>query len=298
MSEPLVSVGVPTFDRADRLARSVESVLAQTHSRLQVTILDNASTDGTEEVARALATGDERVTYVRQPRNLGPEANFNSAFEAARGAFAMLVADDDLIAPDYVERCLGALAGDPGLSVAAGRARYLRGGREVPFGTPLELPHADPVERVRAYFETVDDNAPFYGLIRREALLAQPPLRRVLGFDWLRVAGLAFSGRIARVAETTITFELGGASESTLKNIGVSRLPRLHAKAPHLVIARQVLAEIGWRSPVYEPLGQAGRLRLAAGCAYAVPRRNLRHVAFHLAPAPVQRAWHRRTGAR
>ncbi|HWH44523.1 MAG TPA: glycosyltransferase family 2 protein [Thermoleophilaceae bacterium] len=295
MSEPLVSIGVPTFNRAERLTRAVESVLRQTHERIEVTILDNASGDGTEQIAREIAERDARVRYVRHPRNIGPEANFNAAFEAAGGEFAMLVADDDLIAPDYIERCLAALAGDAGLSVAAGRARYLRDGAEVPFGRPLELMQPDPAERVRAYFGSVEDNAPFYGLIRREALAAQPPLRRVLGFDWLRVAGLAFSGRIARVAETSITFELGGASESTAKNVGVSRLPRAQAKVPHLVIARQVLAEIGWRSPVFAPLGRPGRLRLAASCAAAIPRRNARHVAFHLAPAPVQRAWQRRS---
>jgi len=48
---------------------------------------------------------------------------------------------------------------------------------------------------------------------------------------------------------------------------------------------------------VYAPLGRARRLRLAAACAFAIPRRNARHVLFHLAPARVQRRWHARRWA-
>jgi hypothetical protein len=212
----------------------------------------------------------------------------DAAFRSGSGDYVMLVADDDWIDPDYVERCLAALRARPELSVAAGRPRYLRDGEEVQYGAPIELLQADPAERVRGYFACVDDNAPFYGLVRREAVRAQPPMRRVLGFDWLWVAGLAFCGGVARLDDTTISRELGGASESTGANVRTSGLPRAHAKIPHFVIAWQTLAEIGWRSPVYAPLGSRRRLALAARCALSVPRRNLRHVLFHLLPARLQ----------
>jgi hypothetical protein len=60
---------------------------------------------------------------------------------------------------------------------------------------------------------------------------------------------------------------------------------------PHLVIAREVLADIGWRSPVYEPLGVRGRAMLAAACSAAVPRHNARHVLYALLPESVQERW-------
>lgn len=287
-TEPLVTIGVPTYNRRDRLRRAVESALRQTHGSVEVVVYDNASTDGTEELGRELAASDPRVTYVRRPENLGPEANMDDAFRGGRGDYVMLVADDDWIAADYVERCLATLREHPELSVAAGRPRYVRDGEEVPYGARIELVDADPAARVRRYFATVDDNGPFYGLARREAVLAQPPMRQVLGFDWLWVAGLAFTGGVARVEDTAISRELGGASESTGANVRTSGLPRAHAKVPHFVIAWQALAEIGWRSPVYAPLGRQRRLWLAVRCALSVPRRNLRHVVFHLLPERLQ----------
>jgi hypothetical protein len=151
---------------------------------------------------------------------------------------------------------------------------------------------------VRDYFAAVGadrGNTWLYALTRREALADLPPLRNVLGFDWLRVAELAFRGQIALVDETLIFRDLGGTSETTERNVRESGLPRLHAKAPHLVIAREVMADVGWRSPVYASLGRAGRLALATACAASVPARNARHVAFHLAPAGLQRRWQERS---
>jgi glycosyltransferase involved in cell wall biosynthesis len=287
--DSLVTVGVPTYERREKLGRALKSVLRQTHSNLEVIVFDNASQDGTEDLVRELAERDPRLRYVRRERNVGPEANMDEAIRSGGGELVMLVADDDWIADDYVERCLAELREHPELSIAAGRPRYLRDGREATYGGPIELLDRDPAARVRAYFESVDDNAPFYGLIRRSAVDAQPPMRRVLGFDWLWVSGLAFTGGVKRVEETLLFREMGGASESTEANVRTSGLPRAHAKIPHFVIAWQVFAEIGWRSPVYEPLGRTRRLALAARCAVSVPRRNLRHVLFHLLPAPVQR---------
>ena len=119
-------------------------------------------------------------------------------------------------------------------------------------------------------------------------------MRNVLGFDWLHVAELAFLGEVRIVDEPLIFRELGGVSATTASNVRSSGLPALHARVPHLVIAREAAAEIGRRSPVYAPLGRRRRLALAAACAAAVPRRNARHVLFHLAPGAVQRRWHAR----
>ena len=114
-------------------------------------------------------------------------------------------------------------------------------------------------------------------------------MRNVLGFDWPRVAELAFLGNFAVVPEPLIFRELGGTSDSTARNVRETGLPALQARLPHFVIAGHVLREIGWRSRVYAPLGRRRRLRLALSCAIGVPRRNLRHVLFHLAPGALQR---------
>ncbi len=210
----------------------------------------------------------------------------------------MLLSDDDWLAPRCIEATLGALRREPTAVSALGRVTYVRDGEAVPAGGPAALLAIDGERRVRDYFAVVGadrGNSWIYGITPRARLAELAPMRNQLGFDWLRVAELAYVGAIVLVDEPLIFRELGGTSESTARNVRESHLPTLHAKLPHLVIAGHVLTEIGWRSPVYAPLGRRRRLKLAAACAIAVPGRSLRHVLFHLAPAAIQDRWRRRT---
>jgi glycosyltransferase involved in cell wall biosynthesis len=295
---PSVSIAIPTFNRARTLERAVRSALEQSHRDLEVVVSDNASTDDTAELLARMAAADPRIRFVRQPENGGMVANLDAALALTRGAHVMLLADDDWLAPGCVEATLGALTADPRLAAALGGVSYMRDGERVQRGQPAPFLQAAPAQRVRAYFSAVHGdhgNSWMYALVRRGALDHLSPLRNVLGFDWLRVAELAFVGPIAMIAGELMFRELGGTSETTARNVRESRLPALHARAPHLVIAAEVMAEIGWRSPVYAPAPRRSRLALAATCALGVPGRNLRHVAFHLAPRAVQRRWHART---
>jgi len=293
-----VSIAIPTFNRRGTLRRAVESALSQTHEDVEVVVSDNASTDGTGELLREIAAGDSRLRVVRQTRNLGMVANLESAARLAEGEHVMLLADDDWIAPRCVEVALAGLRTRPDRSAVLGRVAYMRGGTEVEAGQPAALTAPDPAQRVRDYFAAVDrdhGNTWLYGLARRELVQRLTPLRNVLGFDWLRVAELAFLGPIDVLEETLIFRELGGASETTAQNVRESRLPAMQARAPHFVIAREVMADIGWRSPVYARLRRARRLSLAAACAAGVPGRNLGHVLFHLAPTGLQQHRRRRS---
>ena len=82
---PLVSVGVPTYNREHRLRRAVESILAQDYPHVEVVISDNASADGTQAWCEELCRRDSRVRYVRQPRNAGLISNYAEVFRHSRG---------------------------------------------------------------------------------------------------------------------------------------------------------------------------------------------------------------------
>ena len=106
-SDPLVTIAIPTYNRAEGyLRQSLESALAQTHQDLEVILSDNCSTDNTERLAAEYCRGDKRITYFRQRQNLGPNANFNFCLAKARGRHFLLLPDDDLIDPDFVETCV------------------------------------------------------------------------------------------------------------------------------------------------------------------------------------------------
>ncbi len=97
----------------------------------------------------------------------------------------------------------------------------------------------------------------------RAVLRQAAPLRNVLGNDWLLAAAIAVQGKVATTRATAINRELGGTSADFAKLTATLDLPRWQARIPHLVIAGEVFADIGWRSLVYRDLPVRARARLA-----------------------------------
>lgn len=268
---PLVSVGIPTYNRVGTLRRTVESVLAQDYPRLEIVISDNASTDGTQAYCEAAAAGDSRVRYVRQPVNAGAEANFRRALELASGPLFMWLADDDWIDPEYISLCVERLV-QPEYSLVAGTAQYYRAGAWEAEGPPTTLLQDDPAERVVAYFSQVADNGVLYGVTRREFLVGDG-IPGGIGSDWLLVAGLAFRGKVATVAGASIHRAMEGASDGLESLSRAYRLRGRTARNPYGLIGRGVRRYILWAGPAFRKLGLLARARLARRAAREVHRR-------------------------
>jgi len=278
-----VSIGLPTYNRGPQLDLAVASALAQTHREIELVISDNASTDDTPERCAAWAQRDPRVRVIRHAENRGPTENFNGLFATLEGPFVLMLADDDRLDADYVATCLAELQRDPGLSVAAGTARYVRGREPVRGGKVTDLQQATAGERVLAYFASADE--PFYGVVRREALRAAAPMPNVLANDWLHVGRLAATGRVSMLESTHVTRELGGTSATIEGILAAFGAGTLGARVPHLVMAWAVLADVGWRAPAHARIGSpVQRALLAPRCALGVI--DWRSLAWHLtAPA-------------
>ncbi len=98
-SEPnLVSVVIPTYNRGYCLPTTIESVFAQTHPAIEILVIDDGSTDGTEEILAKRWPNEPRLRYLRQ-QNKGVSAARNLGFSNARGEFIALLDSDDRFVP-------------------------------------------------------------------------------------------------------------------------------------------------------------------------------------------------------
>ena len=104
---PIVSVIIPVYNRSSSIARSVESVLAQTFQDFEIIVIDDGSTDQTCEVVRKL--GDGRVRLVCHDTNLGAASARNTGMLAATGKYIAWLDSDDEWLPEKLETQLGAL---------------------------------------------------------------------------------------------------------------------------------------------------------------------------------------------
>jgi glycosyltransferase involved in cell wall biosynthesis len=268
MTGTLVSVGIPTRNRAASLERAVRSVLAQQWDELEIIVSDNASTDGTAALCDELAAADPRVRVVRHAIDIGAEANFQSVLEAAGGSLFMWLADDDWIDPGYVKACATWLDRHSDHIVVCGRGRYYRGGEQVFVERPVNLVSPSRTARLLGFYRTVTLNGPFYGVIRREPLLGLPK-QKGAGNDWLLVAALAYSGMIRTLEGVSIHRSVEGTSVDESSLARAYGLSRRQAQHWYLVVALAASRDIR-KGLVYDGLGGGRRNLLAAVCASLV----------------------------
>src|SRR5258707_2297565 len=106
---PLVSIITPTYNRASYLQETIESLLHQTYHNIEYIVLDDGSTDNSQEI---LAKYNDRLTWATQP-NMGEQRTVNNSWSKASGEFVMVVNSDDLIFPSLVDNAVAVMQAHP-----------------------------------------------------------------------------------------------------------------------------------------------------------------------------------------
>ena len=112
LESPLISVVLPTLNRAALLPESIESVLNQTEHNLELIVVDDGSSDSTGEIIERYAQHDRRITWIRQ-QNLGLPKGLNNGFRLARGEFFTWTSDDNRYFADACSIMSRALLANP-----------------------------------------------------------------------------------------------------------------------------------------------------------------------------------------
>ena len=100
----LVSVVIPTHNRADLLPRAIDSVLNQTYTNFEILVVSDGSTDNTEEVVKAYSDKDARVKYYGYSPARGGNIARNTGIEASHGEYIAFLDDDDEWLPEKLEK--------------------------------------------------------------------------------------------------------------------------------------------------------------------------------------------------
>jgi Glycosyl transferase family 2 len=240
---PLVSIGIPTYNRAALLKRAIESALNQDYVNIEVIVSDNASTDDTESICRSYSEKDARLKYIRQSSNRGPVANFAEVLKNASGQFFMWLGDDDWIDLTYVSTCVQQLMSDPTMALVSGAPQYYRNGQKTHEGKIFSLLQDKWWQRVIVYYNNVTDNGMFYGVMHT-AHIQKIKIPTVMGGDWLLLANIVSLGKAKVIPETSVHRELGGATMSYQKIASGLGLPKMHAMFPMISIASSAWLDI------------------------------------------------------
>jgi glycosyltransferase involved in cell wall biosynthesis len=103
-NDPLISVVIPCFNCQRTIRRAIESALAQTTTNIEVLVIDDGSTDGTQSVLRSIL--DPRLSCYYQPNSGGPAGPRNKGILRSKGQWIAFLDADDAWDPDKLEKCL------------------------------------------------------------------------------------------------------------------------------------------------------------------------------------------------
>jgi glycosyltransferase involved in cell wall biosynthesis len=119
LPRPFWSVMIPTYNCANYLVETLKSVLAQDpgSDQMQIEVVDDYSTkDDPEAIVREIGKG--RVSFFRQPQNMGPIPNFNTCIQRAQGHWVHILHGDDMVLPGFYSRLRESLAKEPTVGAA------------------------------------------------------------------------------------------------------------------------------------------------------------------------------------
>ena len=177
-NQPLVSVGIPTYNRPEGLRRTLECITNQTYKTLQIIVSDNCSPNSKVEIiVKDFINKDNRITYYKQKENSGAANNFKFVLEKATGEYFMWAADDDEWDSSFISITVSFLVNNKNYIAVSTEAQYYDGHQKFDFfseGKPFYKFHSDnELERLKYMLKYNYGNL-VYGMYRLNILKALP----------------------------------------------------------------------------------------------------------------------------
>jgi glycosyltransferase involved in cell wall biosynthesis len=202
---PRVSIGMPVYNGEKYLREALDSILAQTCKDFELIISDNASSDSTQQICLDYADRDRRIHYYRNKKNFGGPKNYNRVFELSSGEYFKWAAYDDVLAPEFLEKCVGVLDKDPSVvGCICKTGRIDQHGNFLGYhnkGLLKRINSNKPHERFRDLIDLYYITTPFHAVYRKHSFAQSQLHGSYIGADRNLVAELSLMGRIYEIPE-------------------------------------------------------------------------------------------------
>lgn len=273
---PSVLALVPAWNAEEFIERTLDSLDAQTYPNLSVLISDDASTDKTVELCSDYVQRGDQFALIQQSQNLGWLGNANALLKAADADYLLFAFHDDVLLPDFVERCVAVLESNSRAVVAYTDMLTICQDGERVTGSCTDIDGVTSrVDRVTQMLYRVDHWwAPNRGVFRAEVVKSVGGMRRNLAgefsADWPWLVHMLMLGEAVRIPEILVEKHYMKRSVSRAWNFS----PR-HQLAALLACVREIqMASI----PISEKF-QLYRvvLRIASGLIPSVFQKEISH---------------------
>ena len=216
MTKPLLSICIATYNRAEYIGETLESMIPQVTDEVEIVIVDGASTDNTSSVVKHYIEVCKQINYIRLPSKGGVDQDFCKAVEFAKGEYCWLFPDDDLLKSDAISTMLKEVV--KGYSLIVVNAQVMnRDFSKILENKRLQIDTNEiySESQIELLFNRAVSYMSFIGcvVIKRDLWL-QREKGRYFGTEFIHV-GVIFQAplpaRVLVIAEPYITIRLGNA---------------------------------------------------------------------------------------
>lgn len=279
-----LTIAIPVYNEAGAIEQAIRSAAPQCQCLL---VSDNASTDGTEAICRALCDEYPNLRYTRQESNIGSLGNFGYLLAIAETPYFMWLGAHDGIPDDYVSTLIAALEAAPDASLAYGHARHVdRNGTSLYRYDYTFHPHLSsdsPTHRLQALVEYLANCSLVHGVFRTDLLKSAWHDGKYLGCDKVLLAKAVLAGRFVYREQTYLVRTNAHADDNVRRQL--ARITGKSTNAPAVLSPMQLdmyglavaasagmgLRRIGYRFWTrlllisrYGPFGESALMRAAA----------------------------------
>ncbi|SNS93842.1 Glycosyltransferase involved in cell wall bisynthesis [Sphingomonas laterariae] len=265
LRSPAVSLALPVFNGGDYLDETIRSIQEQTFGDFELTVTDNASSDGTPDIVAERAAGDRRIRLVRNLVNIGAAANYNLGFTHATGTYFKWCAHDDRLSPNFLDACVRVLRSHADTALAFAPTLRIGPANEIMPPVGAETPAIEAEDAAERFWQALELSGtcfPIFGLFRRSAVERSTLHRPYYSSDRALLAEAAIIGKF-RIAEDAIFYNREhpersiNIADKVQRSLWQTGRKSRGAAAEHFQLARH-LFEIAGRHP---DLVSASRLR-------------------------------------
>ena len=215
---PQISILLPTYNRPELLKDAIESVLNQTYTNFELIISNNCSPNPEVDIiCREYAAKDSRIRYFCQEKNIGCEKNTRFCISKMQNNLHFGMSDDDIIAPEFIEKCIQKLQNTKGAVGCWSKIKYIDEDRveyidKNNIGSNADLTSNNPIDNIIKWTmlkHWMGGGVFDYSIIKD----CDTHYKKVFGWDVLLTSQILLLGKIARVEEPLYTYQIRTKSE-------------------------------------------------------------------------------------
>ena len=214
---PLVSIGIPTYNRVDSLERAIKCAINQTYKNLEIIISDNATPGvDVEMLAKRYMKSDNRISFKKQTNNYGLEKNFQYLINEANGKYLLIAADDDIRSLDFVEKNVNFLENNNDYVASTSPVRFEDGVFDRFAMGDNSIDDQNEEDRIIHFLDRFHANGRIFSLIRSKEFKITFDPDKFFGCDWVWVLRLLRLGKFKRISEGEVILGVNGISHNDI----------------------------------------------------------------------------------